>query len=215
MIKPKFITFTGFDDRTSIEDMEAVSERYPVEWGVLISPTNRDARFPSVQAIQELNGAEMHLSLHCCGGFSKAVQMGNPGKLPVLIDGDFKRVQLNGKILMMQDKLVPVASALEVDVIIQNRKNCFHGVPLENVVELFDTSGGKGILPDKFPKYPRYFCGYTGGLNPENVLEVIKRIDAPEGAEYYIDMETGVRTNGWFDLSKVAKVCRLVYGETG
>lgn len=35
-MKPKFITFTGFDDRTNIDEMVRISAYYPVEWGCFI-----------------------------------------------------------------------------------------------------------------------------------------------------------------------------------
>ena len=78
--------------------------------------------------------------------------------------------------------------------------------------ELFDTSGGKGLHPIAFPEYPGHFCGYAGGIGPRNVLHTLDAINAPSD-NYWIDMESGVRSDGWFDLEKVKQVCEWVYGK--
>ncbi len=42
--------------------------------------------------------------------------------------------------------------------------------------------------------------------------DILARIAAPDGALYWIDMESRVRTDGAFDLTKCEAVCRAVYG---
>ena len=54
--------------------------------------------------------------------------------------------------------------------------------------------------------------GEPGGIGPDTVGEILARIAAPPGALYWIDMESGVRTDGAFDLAKCEAVCRAVYG---
>lgn len=207
MDKPDHITFTGFDDRTSIAEMAEVSSIYPVEWGVLISPTNRDARFPSIQAIKELEKTKtLKLSLHCCGGFSKNFQKG-------IIDGlmfdisRFSRVQVNGRIYF-PNLLKSTAEKFGVDLIVQtNTKFRYLG---HHIYQLYDVSGGRGIIPDSIPEHPGWLVGYSGGIGPDTVIEYIKRIKG--NGNYWIDMETKVRTDGWFDMDKVRDVCVKVYG---
>lgn len=214
MVKPKFITFTGFDDRTCIDQMVDISKAYPVEWGVLVSPHNRDARFPSNQAIKELVDRywNLNLSMHCCGQYSRNVQ--SLGEFPyqefILA---FKRFQLNGKIIVSKSDIVSMYKKIGASFIFQgsNFDRSLSNQNSDAISVLFDTSGGRGIVPDKFPMHPGFFCGYAGGISPENVIEVIEKINAPEGAEYWIDMETGVRTNGWFDMQKVMLVCDRVF----
>ncbi|MCY1371480.1 hypothetical protein D9M69_586260 [compost metagenome] len=79
---------------------------------------------------------------------------------------------------------------------------------------LFDTSFGTGASPMNWPSLPSEgpFCGYSGGINPGNVRDVLRSIDAKPGYLYWIDMESGVRTDGWLDLAKCEEVCRAVYG---
>lgn len=77
---------------------------------------------------------------------------------------------------------------------------------------LFDTSGGRGKLPDSIPSHPGYTVGYSGGINPENVVEYIQRIPGlEEDSKYWIDMESGVRTNNWLDLNKCEEVCKKIW----
>jgi phosphoribosylanthranilate isomerase len=79
---------------------------------------------------------------------------------------------------------------------------------------LFDVSFGTGQRPTSWPVLPvdGAFCGYSGGIGPANVAEILATVAAPAGAQYWIDMESGVRTDGWFDLAKCEAVCRAVFG---
>jgi phosphoribosylanthranilate isomerase len=74
-----------------------------------------------------------------------------------------------------------------------------------NAAPLFDLSGGAGVLPENWPVANGY-CGYAGGLSPENVqgqLELIEQV-AGDGP-IWIDVETHVRSEDdkIFDLDKV------------
>ncbi len=78
---------------------------------------------------------------------------------------------------------------------------------------LFDQSHGAGVLPEKWPyNFPACQCGYAGGLGPENLAEQLASIAtvADDRWPWWIDMETGVRTGGWFDLAKVRQCCEIV-----
>lgn len=78
---------------------------------------------------------------------------------------------------------------------------------------LFDVSGGTGLLPGAWAEAdPAIHCGYAGGLNPDNVQDELLKIVAvspSSEAEFWIDMESGVRTDDWFDLDKVTKVLEI------
>jgi len=77
-----------------------------------------------------------------------------------------------------------------------------------NHAVLFDESAGRGISPDSWDApLAGHFCGYAGGMNPDNVarnIDIISKVAA--GQTTWIDMETGVRTNDHFDLGKVRRV---------
>lgn len=70
---------------------------------------------------------------------------------------------------------------------------------------------GMAFSPDSLPPgLPNKLVGYAGGINPDNVSKFLALIAHADN--FYIDMESGVRTNGWFDLDKVESVCRQVFG---
>lgn len=73
---------------------------------------------------------------------------------------------------------------------------------------LFDVSGGTGLLPNGWDEADKkIFCGYAGGLKPENLAEQLPRIEAVAGnANVWIDMESGVRENDRFSLEKARAV---------
>jgi hypothetical protein len=79
----------------------------------------------------------------------------------------------------------------------------------EGVVPLFDRSGGAGIVPAEWPKaWPGVYCGYAGGLGPDNLNGQLQLIDrAAVGERVWIDMETRVRSDDdrEFDLGKVRR----------
>jgi hypothetical protein len=91
---------------------------------------------------------------------------------------------------------------------------------LSGVYPLFDASGGHGKKPKDWPlpfsetktegvvqKKHTQFCGYAGGLGPDNVAEELDRIEHVVGhVSVWIDMESGVRTKDKFDLNKVEEV---------
>jgi hypothetical protein len=93
-----------------------------------------------------------------------------------------------------------------------------------NCVPLFDLSGGEGKTPAEWPKrltrptcfggsVPAY-CGYAGGLGPDNLAEELKRIEAVVGSDdvpIWIDMESNLRSeSGVFDLDRVKKCLEIV-----
>ena len=56
----------------------------------------------------------------------------------------------------------------------------------------------------------RYF-GYAGGLSAENVEKVIEDLLIVNNSDFWIDMESSVRTNDRFDTKKceeVLKICK-------
>jgi hypothetical protein len=75
-----------------------------------------------------------------------------------------------------------------------------HGI---NAAPLFDLSHGAGVLPKSWPKPVALYCGYAGGLSPENLEEQIQKIKkAARGRRYWIDAETKLRTEPYFDSLK-------------
>jgi phosphoribosylanthranilate isomerase len=108
-------------------------------------------------------------------------------------------------ILQCHDESFPV-----VDAFIESLgKNC------GRTHVLFDASRGKGVLPKEWPSPWRAtgrqcLYGYAGGLGPNNLASALPAIKAAAQRNgktpYWIDMESGVRTDNAFDFDKVRHV---------
>jgi phosphoribosylanthranilate isomerase len=75
-----------------------------------------------------------------------------------------------------------------------------------NISGLFDLSHGAGVLPNAWPSVlNNVYCGYAGGLSPDNVIDELRKIEPLVGAKsIWIDAETHLRNaDGNFDLTKV------------
>lgn len=207
--KPKFITFTGVDEHSNnVSDLWLLQERYPIEWGILASPkrSGLEPRYPEIkQMLGILQAGHLNVALHLCGGHADEIM--DFGKVPFDLAA-VDRVQIN-------HQSPSVAAAARFSFL--TRKRCIlqtrnaAAFPASYDVDwLFDISGGTGRRPKDWPSHDGRLVGYAGGINPENVLDVIGEIDAT--GPYWIDMETGVRnSDDRFDFDLVRAVCERVY----
>lgn len=230
---PLFITFTGLDEHSDLGRALDLSARFPVEWGVLFSEhnTGRSRRYPSLTRVEDFCGVGLRLSAHLCGKWSRDAVVESrlsPLVAPVL-GGSFGRMQFN-----LRDGETDIRDSPRADVlaglasywraeraIVQCRGEEF---PADDRVDwLFDRSGGAGIVAPRWPRVPvgeraeRSLVGYAGGLSPLTVADALDAISLihPLGVPFWIDMESGVRTDEWLDLDKCEAVCRAVYGAAG
>ena len=99
----------------------------------------------------------------------------------------------------------------------QNRMTIFN-YP-RSISMLHDASGGRGIPTESYELPPeglqlkaskraqnRSLFGFAGGISPENVESKIQQIMDLGDFDFWIDMESAVRTNDVLDLDKVAQV---------
>jgi len=218
MQPPSFIAFTGVDRLELLPGLKALSARYTIEWGVLVDPAQEDDSplFPRAE-IRDALLAERGLrwAAHVCGDAAKAIAA-SPLTAP-LPPGGIQRVQVNHSFKGSTPAQVAAARDYGRRLGVRAVLQCSGGFPLSQtgVDWLYDVSFGTGARPDRWPAPPPAegpFCGYSGGIGPDTVTDILDRIAAPEGALYWIDMESGVRTDGAFDLAKCEAVCRAVYG---
>ncbi len=82
---------------------------------------------------------------------------------------------------------------------------------------LYDISGGRGVLPKAWPKPEGDYCGYAGGLSPDNLAEQLEKIQEAITAQdgkippIWIDAETHLRSlsDQLFDLNKVERFLEI------
>lgn len=218
MQPPSFIAFTGVDRLELLPGLKALSARYPIEWGVLVDPAQEgdSALFPTEQ-IRDALLAERDLrwAAHVCGDAAKAIAA-SPLTAPLPLAG-IQRVQVNHSFKGSTPAQIAAARDYGRRLGVRAVLQCSGAFPLNQtgVDWLYDVSFGTGARPDRWPTPPPAegpFCGYSGGIGPGTVTDILARIAAPAGALYWIDMESGVRSGGAFDLAKCEAVCRAVYG---
>lgn len=242
----RYVTITGADNATSELALSELSAEFPwVEWGILVSRRQEGSfRFPDRNWIARFLaaiGPRVNVSMHLCGQWVRRTLMGENvwAELPEGIAARAQRVQINthAETLASTASMVNRLSELgdkefifQWDGVNDHLAHAVAGYGLK-AAALFDTSGGAGILPSKWPTPDlRLPCGYAGGLGPDNVsaqLRAIAAICGPpssvaslctragvfEGSKaFWIDMERRVRTedDSLLDLSKVRKVLRNV-----
>jgi hypothetical protein len=219
----KYCSMTGADDEIDVDALSALGVEYPfVEWAILLLPARAGMpRFPKPAWIEDFSRRIQggHTAMHLCDDGFLGFIAGRKDILDLM--RGFKRIQLNLKFGDVEGKYDPaelvarVREAPQWDFILQYTKEkqgllpLFHDVP--NHAVLFDESAGRGISPDRWDApLTGHFCGYAGGLNPDNVaqhLDLISRVAANQTT--WIDMESGIRTNDRFDLDKVRRVLEI------
>ncbi len=238
-MKLKRVTFTGADDTTIPAELFAISRDYPfVEWGVLVSASQTGAlRFPSLDwcaRFADSAPAEVKVATHVCGRWVRDFAMGTPTVMgaQIALWSRTNRVQLNFHAIPHPydaDRLAALIATtnptkefiFQHDRVNDGMYQAIFESPTEppNTAPLYDYSHGAGILPAGWPKnefmdndVDHAWSGYAGGLSPENVLQELPKIEAAAGGDFWIDMETRVRSDDGrlFDLVKCVDVLKQV-----
>lgn len=224
-MKLQHITFTGVDAKTDINRLKKIQKQYPIaEFGVLTSYHwyENGYRYLDPREFRYLTRAGLKLALHICGQAASDAARGEWSEIHYLSWGKyryFRRIQLN----VAERKDVPPMvehSPWGNEIIIQQKAQ--NELPLyENTLAdwqeyngqlsvLLDSSGGRGI-DTKLKVLPlNGKVGYAGGFSPDNVEEKLSFLMSHiTMGEFWIDMESGVRTDDWFDLDKVERVLEI------
>ena len=228
------ITFTGIDARTDVRALHEIQREFHIaEFGVLVSNNWKENgnRFLDPGKIgclrKRQNERTLNLALHLCGSAAHEAAIGHWDKVEqyqqmglsngIFNTGLFQRVQLN--IAGRKDNPVRVCppafpnceiiiqqkSVYDMDLYIETHK--VYPFPFS---VLLDASGGQGIdTPIMAVGDPHHKVGYAGGFNPDNVADKLSYLLEHDTYDFWIDMETGVRTDDWFDLNKVVKVLQI------
>lgn len=213
-VKPTFIAFTGVDSAETISAMQALSRHFPIEWGILVDDAKDDRLFadPDVRA-RLLEASGVRYAAHVCGEQAGLIA-NSPADATIDLAG-FQRLQVNhgfsGSTAEQVESCVRFGRSQAIRTMLQT----LGAFPDDARLDwLYDVSFGTGKTPESWPAMAACgpFCGFSGGIDAHNAASVVQAIAAPQGSQYWIDMESGVRTDGRFDLAKCEAVCRAVFG---
>ncbi len=222
-MKLQHITFTGIDGKTDIGALLELQQQYPIaEFGVLVAKNWRENgnRYFNPSYLKALDGRRLNLSAHFCGSIARAAVRGDfepfrdwARSFPFI----FNRCQLNiatskdnpdsfklccGDTLLFDEIILQQRSVDDCDLYVKSNTN-------EHVTMLLDASGGEGI-DTSLVAFAGKKIGYAGGINADNVAEKLTFLMENEMVgDFWIDMESGVRTDDWFDLDKVRRVLEI------
>lgn len=230
---PYTITFTGVDSRTDLNRLADIQARYPyAEFGILVSKKRTgsgDPRYPDLAILENLkkyNG--LNLACHVCGGDLLGPCTDNGFEtLDEFLNGNlsmFRRIQLNfGPRGLRETKAIRknfgIGAHEGVEEVIIQQMNPDDSHSVESIFEphrtklscLIDPSGGLGRETEFVPKRRSLRTGYAGGINPSNAAEKFLQLkNSGVCRDFWIDMESGVRTDDWFDLDKVEAVLKEI-----
>lgn len=215
------VTITGADDRVDVADLAALTGRFPfVEWGILVSKKRAgEPRFPSYPWIDAFAEARLRSAMHVCGERSRELLLGDDFIVDKAAELGFSRIQVNG--WEPSVSFVEMASGHDdVEFILQARdlpsfaSAAVYALAVQRLggkaSVLVDPSGGTGRRIEGFPStFEGVYVGYAGGIDPDNVAEVITEADETVDAPFWIDMESGARTDDVFDVAKVERVLEV------
>ncbi len=222
MIQMK-ITLTGIDSRTDITNLPDVGGEYSLEYAILISRTKegKEPRYPSyIKAAQMLNQLQdtQIMAAHLCGAPAREILAGQvPQELDWLRAGLVERIQVNANerdTLKGWETAAKIIQAHGIIPIFQWRRDTWPTfMDGKGVDVLLDRSGGRGIIEQNWPVRGSYKgnIGYAGGLGPDNlplklIVDAGKMPDNQSDLNIWIDMESSLRTNDWFDTKKALQV---------
>lgn len=227
------LTLTGIDERTDVSWIDKMNTKFRLpssgrsglEFGILLSPKDQASpRYASMQTITRFSPLYPHtIAYHLCGGYARMVLSPNWTDLCSLVNFDLiNRVQVNTKddsaeaILTLQQ----FSAHIGKPVIMQWRGD--HFPYIANLSLLQDNSGGRGVLETNW--ISRHYTsllvrpqpvGYAGGLGPDNIREELPRIVNASKGNFWIDCESSLRTDDWFDQDKAEAMATAVWETLG
>jgi phosphoribosylanthranilate isomerase len=223
------LTMTGIDAKTDPKWIGSMLRKFilkngysGLEFAILRSPkVDQSPRYPNREVIKRLmsEAKSGDFAYHLCGRYARMVHSLEWAELCDIIDfSAVGRVQVNSpeadeKAIL---NLWRFGAHIGKSVVMQWRGDEFPAVPGIHLLQ--DRSGGQGItettwsIPDAMCAKVKTFIGYAGGLGPDNVEQALKAIRiASRGRRFWIDCESGLRTDDCFDQSKAERMAQTVY----
>lgn len=211
---PKYISFVGVDEYT---DLTKLNNLYycTIELGFLLGNQNSGKiRYPSLDFIlksaAEIQQYKLRItnkittSLHLCGQYAQDYLNGSLNLRIYNSLNLFDTVQINA-LSYPYEKLAKHNTTYKT--VIQFRESYIPTT--DKFTFLLDRSGGKGIQIKEFPYCDSdQLVGVAGGININTVESVVQKCPY---TNYYLDLESGCRTNDRFDLELCRKIYEKVY----
>lgn len=233
----KRVTFTGADDKTSIDEIVEVAKEFPfVEIGILVSASREgQPRYPSREWQRRFRDAaldaDIDVAMHVCGLYSREFFHAevSPWERLGPIKHCARRIQINGgpkhcsmRLPRWIREIMNRERAKEFIFQIPNGQDALRACFDCNLpaFALFDESGGKGEVP-KLRHVPvggstiacagKRFIGYAGGIGLTNLHRELDKIEYACSDDYWIDMEGRLRqeVTDTLDLD----ILRVIAGE--
>jgi phosphoribosylanthranilate isomerase len=247
------ITITGADDHVDRNALYELSDKYSfVTWGILYySEKEGTPRYPSKEWVEKFDRYApefVQRNVHLCGSNARDFCNGDLSIVRYSAYGSprYDSIQVNIPDGMLTFKSpyeiadLFIRSSKIITTIIQMNKNNKRIIEALQKREggnfvniLFDESRGKGIYkdinitPEIHELLGKSRCGFAGGINPDNIVDVMNAISRISNLHYevwselmgsyyhlppssWIDIESGVRTNNEFDLEKVKQLLEIV-----
>lgn len=226
-MKLKHISLIGIDEKTDLKELQILQDKYPlVEFGVIMSKNWKDNgnRYWNPDNLEKLKDKNLNLSLHLCGSLARSAILNDWNPTLLFLKENinlFKRAQLN----ISTNKKNPENLILDIpkplkEVIIQQKGidgakmflDYYQKTKDKKVSILLDSSGGLGIDTPLIPLDIECKVGYAGGFGPDNILEKTRLLlNSEKTHDFWVDMESKIRTNDWFDIEKAYDICQKVY----
>ena len=223
------LTFTGVDERTPIQELGEMVKEYPqVEFAALMGRENGvggNPIFPPFTVLSRMGEIRANSALHLCGSYARSALSVEWDLFPdnLRLCHRFGRIQVNlhgdsydpDRIEVTSEGIVRLAEMVDCESVIVQHRADWDSVPVDHpkVEYLFDLSEGAGV--EAFGNWPvppaDRRVGYAGGIGPHNIDRAMAFVNQHPGARMWLDMESQVRTDCWFDLDKVRAVCRVAF----
>lgn len=232
------VSFVGVDEKTNLDDLLEFrsyswkQEKVGYELSVLYSDSKNShyQRYPahdfSVEFLKFARKNNIIGSLHLCG--DAVTRYLNEDKDVIDLCKGANRIQLNinmknySDIKILANTIVDITAKHHFNVILQKNATkqklndlilASQNINIQQFSLLNDSSGGFGRQINHVePPHEICFTGYAGGINPDNVLQIISMIDKENinDKPYYIDMESGIRTDNVFSIEKCQIIRKLI-----
>lgn len=214
----KRVTFSGIDSWTKPKEVQALYQAYPFVEFVYLLTDNRKAgnRYPMPVILKAYKPLGVPMAVHLCGRIAHDLVTTGDWKPVEKMLGDsmrlFSRIQLNIPKTnhFSRDLHFPEDKQIIIQLHEGTRALFDHYAHLPCIQGFQDGSGGHGILCTEWMEPLSPFFGYAGGLNAENVVQSVRAIGQVCPSDFWIDMESGVRTNDKFDIRKCRRVCEAL-----